>query len=257
MEAHGAPPNDEPPPHVEPPRVERRGSPLPERIVALLEVLICSDYPTQLALDATARSLGYQPFVQGRLSFGYVALVSLADTALLLALIFLFLWTHGERPRDVLLGARRVPAEGVLGISLAPVALAIGLFVPAVISWLAPSLHTVPVNPLADLLRTPQEAWRFAVVLILAGGVREEVQRAFLLHRFEVWLGGPAVGVIVTSLAFGAGHFLQGADAALATAILGAFWGLVYLRRRSIVAPMVSHASFNLLEIGRVLLVGG
>lgn len=232
------------------------GSSVPHRVVALLEVLICSDYPTQLALDATAQSLGYQPFVHGQLSLGYVALVSLADTALLLALIFLFLWSHGERPRDVLLGSRPVPPEGMLGVALAPAALAIGLTVPALVQWLLPSLHTVPVNPLGALLRTPQDAWRFALVLILAGGVREEVQRAFLLRRFEVWLGGPAVGLAVTSLAFGAGHFLQGADAALATAVLGAFWGLVYLRRRSIVAPMVSHASFNLLEIGRMLLVG-
>jgi membrane protease YdiL (CAAX protease family) len=50
-------------------------------------------------------------------------------------------------------------------------------------------------------------------------------------------------------VAFGAGHLLQGIDAALATGLLGAFWGAVYLRRRSCVAPMVSHAGFDLLQI--------
>jgi hypothetical protein len=34
-------------------------------------------------------------------------------------------------------------------------------------------------------------------VLLVAGGIREEVQRAFLIHRFEMWLGGGVTGVIV------------------------------------------------------------
>ena len=87
-------------------------------------------------------------------------------------------------------------------------------------------------------------------MVVIAGGVREEVQRAFILRRFERWLGGAAVGVVVASAAFGAGHALQGGDAVVATALLGAFWGVVYLRRRSIVAPMISHAAFDLLQVG-------
>jgi membrane protease YdiL (CAAX protease family) len=38
--------------------------------------------------------------------------------------------------------------------------------------------------------------------------------------------------------------------------LLGAFWGMVYLRRRSTVAPMVSHAGFDLLQIVQVIAVG-
>ncbi len=37
-------------------------------------------------------------------------------------------------------------------------------------------------------------------------------------------------------------------------AALGAFWAILYLRRRSSVAPIVSHAGFNALEILRVSL---
>ena len=33
----------------------------------------------------------------------------------------------------------------------------------------------------------------------------------------------------------------------------GAAWGFVYLRRRSIVAPVVSHAGFNLAQIAKAL----
>jgi membrane protease YdiL (CAAX protease family) len=64
------------------------------------------------------------------------------------------------------------------------------------------------------------------------------------------------IGLIVTSAAFGAGHALQGADAVIATALLGAFWGFVYLRRGSVVAPMVSHAGFDLLQIVQYMTFG-
>jgi membrane protease YdiL (CAAX protease family) len=35
----------------------------------------------------------------------------------------------------------------------------------------------------------------------------------------------------------------------IVTACLGTLWSLVYLARRSVIAPMVSHASFNLIEV--------
>jgi membrane protease YdiL (CAAX protease family) len=75
------------------------------------------------------------------------------------------------------------------------------------------------------------------------------VQRGFIVHRFGQYLGGGLAGVLFYSVLFGLGHFEQGYDATLATAALGAIWGLVYLRRGSIVAPVVSHAGFNLAQI--------
>jgi len=170
--------------------------------------------------------------------------------------VLLFLWAHGERPRDVLIGPRRVLHEAALGIPLTLVAIGIGIVVLLSVQRFAPSLHTVDKNPLAELMRSPRDAWLFALVLVVAGGIREEVQRAFLLHRFDVWLGGGRTGVIITSAAFGAGHLLQGVDAALATGLLGAFWGIVYLRRRSCVAAMVSHSGFDLLQIVQFIVVG-
>jgi len=112
-----------------------------------------------------------------------------------------------------------------------------------------PSLHNLPKNPLQDLIHGPRDFLLFGVVVVVAGGVREEIQRAFILHRFDVWLGGPIVGLVVSSLAFGLGHRLQGNDVAVATGLLGLYWAIVYVRRRSCIAPMVSHAAFNLLQL--------
>jgi membrane protease YdiL (CAAX protease family) len=236
---------------TEPPLVTSGG-----RAAALLEILICSDYPTQIALAWIFAALGYGPLVGQPLSVRYVALLSLTDTVLLLALIAMFLSSRGERARDVFLGTRSPWREALTGLPLTFVALILGVMVLAGIQQLAPWLHTVEHNPLQDLIRTPRAAAVFAVVVVVAGGIREEVQRAFLLRRFEQWVGGAGVGVVVTSAAFGAGHLVQGADAAIATGLLGAFWAVIYLRRRSVAAPIVSHAGFNLLQLAQFLVFG-
>jgi membrane protease YdiL (CAAX protease family) len=171
-------------------------------------------------------------------------------------LIVLFLKAHGERPTEVLFDGRRWGREALLALPLTVGALVIAAVALRTLQAIAPWLHNVEHNPLEELLRTPGDAALFAVVVVIAGGIREEVQRAFILRRFERWLGGATVGVVVASAAFGAGHALQGADAVVATALLGAYWGVVYLRRRSIVAPMISHAAFDLLQVGLFFVIG-
>jgi membrane protease YdiL (CAAX protease family) len=240
------PPNPSPQPRV----------PVLARVVALLEVVICSDFLSQVALGGTLSVFGYQPYIQGRLSVVYVVGLSLADSILLIALVLILLYAHGERPREVLFGSRPIVGEAAAGLPMILVALAIAIAVLVAVQRFAPSLHTVPHNPLQELLRSPRDASLFALVVLVAGGVREEIQRAFLLHRFEQFLGGGTTGVIVTSVAFGAGHLLQGVDAAVATGLLGAFWGVIYLRRRSCAAPIVSHSGFDLVQILQFLLAG-
>jgi membrane protease YdiL (CAAX protease family) len=118
----------------------------------------------------------------------------------------------------------------------------------------APHLHNVPDNPLEAIARSSiAQAIGLGVVAVVAGAIREELQRAFLQDRFERHFGPPAAGVIVLSMLFGLGHVLQGWDAVIATAVLGALWASVYVTRRSIVVPLVGHACFNSLEIVRML----
>jgi membrane protease YdiL (CAAX protease family) len=245
-----------PPPHVPFPPSPRERPSAAARATALIEILVCSDYPTQLATQLALLPLGLKMGPHEPLHIGFVVALSLVDTVLLVGLIVLFLYAHGERPRDVFLGARPIASEALHGVPLVLGAIALGVAVLGSIQYFAPRLHTVEHNPLQDLIRSPRDASLFALVVVVAGGIREEVQRAFLLHRFEAWLGGGGVGVIVTSAAFGAGHLLQGVDAAIATGVLGAFWGIVYLRRRSVVAPLVSHAGFDLLQIAQFLIAG-
>jgi len=221
-----------------------------ERIGALLEVIICSGFPTQLLLIAVLRGFG-MPLQAGHggLNPHFVFAVSLLDAVLVVGLVLLFLRAHHESAREVLIGRVRVLREMLIGMALIPLAFFIVLLIMAVVLTWLPQLHNVSINPLEAMLRTGSDTAIFAVVVMISGGVREEVQRGFIVHRFKQYLGGGVFGVLFYSALFGLGHFEQGYDAVIATGTLGAFWGFVYLRRGSIIAPVVSHAGFNLAQI--------
>lgn len=222
---------------------------------AWAEIVLCSGYPTQIMLGAALTDAGLSPLTaEGSLSAPFVFALSLADTGVVVGLILWLLISNGERPRDVFLGGRRPGEEAVVGLLSVPFVVALVLALSLLIRVFVPFLHNVPDNPLEGLLGTQAGVWAFLVVVIVAGGLREELQRAFLLHRFRRDLGHAGAGLAITSIAFGLGHTLQGWDAAILTAALGATWGLMYLTRRSAIAPIVSHSLFNTGELLRAFL---
>lgn len=219
--------------------------------MALLEMALCSSLPTQLAIGWGLRLTGWSPVDdKGNLQLGFVTALTLLDTVALVWLMVTLLRAGGQRPSALWLGTRPVARELVKGIQHVPIVFAIGASLLLTIRALTPDLHNVEVNPFQALAgNTASQAVMLLIVAIVGGGVREELQRAFLLDRFERHLGPAWLGVMLLSVAFGLGHLLQGQDAAIATGAMGAFWAVVYLRRRSSVAPMVSHALFNSLEV--------
>ena len=222
-----------------------------DRATAVLEILLCSSVPTQLAINALLRGIGL-PTTQA----SGVFLQLLLDTFLVIALMIAIMRAHGERPSAVWKGTRRPGREALIGFATAPL-----LFVGSAIFLNAlrlffPSLHNVPNNPLERLAENVPQSVLFAIVAILAGGIREELQRGFMLYRFEKYLGGGNVGLVITSALFGVLHGIQGWDAMIVTGCLGAFWAAMYLSRRSTIGPISSHALFDTLQILR-LAIGG
>lgn len=233
-----------------------------DRATALIEILLCSSIPTQLAIGALLRLLGLRSTdAAGHLSFPFVLVLSLSDAAVLIVMMILLMHAHGESARATWLGpaaARGAKAsrDALIGLATVPfVFVGVGVLLNT-IRLFVPSLHNVQTNPLEQFAATPGQAALFSLVAIFAGGVREELQRAFMLRRFEQYLGGITVGIWVISIAFGLGHMMQGWDAVITTATLGAFWAWMYVQRRSSVGPIVSHAGFNSLEILRLAIVG-
>ena len=218
-----------------------------------MEILLCSGYPTQLSITFALMAAGMSPVLDDdQLSATFVFTLTMIDTVVLLSLICWLLLRRGESLRQVFLGDRPVAGEIGVGFLSLPVVIALVVALMMMILRFAPTLRNVPQNPLEAFLGTQTGLAMFLVVVIVGGGIREELQRAFLLHRFRGDLGHPWIGVLITSLAFGLGHTLQGRDAAIITGSLGALWGVMYIVRRSAVGPIVSHSLFNSFELLRV-----
>jgi membrane protease YdiL (CAAX protease family) len=230
------------------------------RWLAAIQALMVSGIPTQLLMAAILiYGLRISPFgpegAEGGMSLEFTAMVLLFDTALTALLIRIFLEMSGEDSRTVFIGNRPLMGEVLRGFALVPVAF-IGVTVVTLgLRTIAPWLHTVNESPLLKFMSTPTDAAVFLVVVVLGAGIKEELQRAFILHRFEHYLGGRRVGLAVFSGWFGILHFEQGLDVAASIGLLGLFWGVLYLKRRSAVMSMVNHASFNAAQVVQVMLV--
>jgi len=220
------------------------------RWFAMIQAFAVCGIPTQLAVAAVLMlGFGLEPFQGSSVSFEFFATLSLLDTALVALLILLFLTLSGETSREVFIGPRSVKREMVRGLLLVPIVVIALTLVVLGIRAIAPWMHNVADNPLESFMRTPFEAVIFMVVVVLAGGVREELQRAFILHRFKQALGGVVLGLAIFSVTFGLLHLDQGYDVALAVGLLGLFWGILYVRRRSAVMGMTNHAGFNAAQV--------
>jgi membrane protease YdiL (CAAX protease family) len=224
---------------------------------ALAEVILCSGYPTQMVIAIALLAFGIGPGADGNPSAGFIFGLSALDTLLLLTLVFTFLHRSRESPRALFIGERQPGPEIRLGLLMVPGLIALIIGLQLLLRTIAPSLHNVPTSPFDALMSSGWSIAAFLAVLIFAGGLREELQRAFLLRRFEQQLGGARIGLAVSSISFGLGHTLQGWDAAVGTAALGAIWGALYLSRRSSVATVTSHALFNVLQVAIAYSVKG
>jgi membrane protease YdiL (CAAX protease family) len=228
-----------------------------ERAAAALEVILCSGFPTQIVIITVLATFGMQPrLADGRFNAPFVFALTLLDTLLLVGLVCFFFRAHRESIREQLFGARRLGREMLFGVALIPASFVVVVLVLMIVQMAAPSLRNVPQNPLAELARTRGDALMFGFVVMIAGGIREEIQRGFILRRFEQFLGGGLTGLTIFSCLFGLGHLEQGRDVAIATAVLGAFWGAIFLRRRSIAGPMGGHAGFTLAPVFNFLTWG-
>jgi hypothetical protein len=157
--------------------------------------MLCSGYPTQLSLVMLMTSMGMSiRTTTGGLTPSFVFILSLVDAVLVVSLVCLFIKSHGESVRQVLTGDRPILREALVGIVLIPLVFTVVVLLLGLILALVPKLHNVPLNPLAAMVQTPRDAIIFSIVVMVAGGVREEVQRGFIIHRFDQHLAGRRSG---------------------------------------------------------------
>jgi membrane protease YdiL (CAAX protease family) len=146
--------------------------------------------------------------------------------------------------------------EAALGLLWVPLIFAGSAALKSGFHHLLPAIYSKERNVLEEMLRSPGDLLLFLFVAFFTGGIKEEIQRAFIIGRFEA-AGGPGwLGAALYAVYFGLGHRVQGWDEAVIAGAMGLAWGLLFLRRRSIVAPVASHALYDALELIRYYYFG-
>lgn len=105
--------------------------------------------------------------------------------------------------------------------------------------------HLMHATPKTVLALAPQTIVQLLVWIALcctAGIVEEFVFRGYLLQQFSSIGGKVWIGVVVSSLLFGAGHGYEGIGAMIVIAVYGALFCVLAIRRESLRAGMIAHA---------------
>ena len=220
------------------------------RLRSLGEILVTLGFLT----DAASAAL-LSPFAALSNPLGSVRALTaqtLLASFLMVLLIAGLLRLRGESVRNFCLGQGASLRRGVkLGLLLVPGIFVSSFLLKSLIRHLFPTLYSGERNVLEELMRSPADLGLFLLVAIVAGGFREELQRAFIISRFEAGWGPAWVGAILFAILFGYGHLIQGKDEAIIAGVFGLLWGGIYVARRNIVATSLSHGLYDALELIR------
>ncbi len=191
--------------------------------------------------------------------FGELVLLIVRNKLIMFAALYLLLRLEGEGFEA--LGVRRAGWPRHVGIGLGiGVLMFLGLNVAldSVLNSIIPRAPSTGPS-IMSFFADPWHLVAWLPIGIFGGGVVEELQRIFVITRFEKWLGRPGLilGVTLSSAMFGLGHRYQGVGTALSTAVSGLVFAGVYLRRRSALEPITAHAFSDVIAIIGVTLTKG
>lgn len=216
------------------------------RISALLEVLtvaLLGSFLAQVGFSFFGVSCG-RVLADSRLFFLFL----ICEASITVLLVALFLSVRGESFRKIGWNWERFSTEIGIGVCSVPILFGSTVVVATFFHWALPG-YVSATNPLLDLVQNRVDLLLFLISSICVGGFKEEIQRAFVLVRFENHLGGIFLGLVLWSVFFGFGHQTQGVDNAVGAGVLGLLFGLLYVWRRKLAAPIICHALYDVITV--------
>ncbi len=219
------------------------------RLQSLGEILATLGFLTDAASAALLSP--FSAFSNPLGSVKALAPFTLLSSLLMLLLIALLSRLRGESLRGLCLGKGASRREIFLGLGLVPLIFLVSFLFKSFTRHALPGLYSGEQNVLEELMKSPLDLGLFLVVALVAGGFREELQRAFIIGRFEAGWGPAWLGATLFGISFGYGHLLQGKDEAILAGLFGLLWGGIYVARRNIIATSLSHGLYDALELAR------
>ncbi len=223
-------------------------APTPDRKLQTVEVGVF------LTLILPAMLFSLFAIRQGNPPFVLVAASAIVRDIALLTLIFFFLWRNGEPLYRV--GLRRTGAwqEAVLGAGLyAPFFLGVALLGATVRAAGFSSPTSVPsfLTP-----RDPAQLLLGAMLVAVVAVAEETIFRGYLILRLRAVTGSTAAAVLLSSLIFAIGHGYEGSAGIVVVFCMGAIFGLIYIWRRNLTAPIAMHFLQDFIGIVVLPLLG-
>ena len=220
-----------------------------ERMHAVIEIVFVSGIVSSFLVSLVFSAIfGRNRLKLIEMDVGFLAAYLMAESTITFFILWMLMKSRGETLRTMGLRRRQWKTNVFLGILAAPCLIIVSGMVGLAFQFFLPE-YALDKNPLMEMIHSPRQLTLFIITGIIAGGVKEELQRAFILSRFRYYLGGARLGLVLWSLAFGAGHYAQGVQGMCAAAILGLVFGVIYLARGNLVLPVTAHAVYNTLTL--------
>ena len=172
-----------------------------------------------------------------------------------MALIAFFLWRNGEPFANIGWKFDGLKKEAALGV---------GLFLPLIFCvWLIEkgfrllgfSSHmNDPPKFLA--FREPLEILLASALIVVVAIAEETIFRGYLMLRLNKITGNLSAAVVISSVLFSLGHGYEGPATMATIFISGMVVALIYVWRKSLVAPMVIHLLIDLYPLALISLAG-
>ncbi len=222
--------------------------PWADRIQALFEVFLLSGLISSFLAALPFAALGSNRSGLLMSDVRFMAVFLLLESCITFSLLALILKYHKESIRSIGWKWNRWKPNMFLGLALVPVLFMINAIVSFALRTYLPQFYTER-NPLTEIIHTPQQLALLIFSALVAGGIKEELQRAFILNQFRRYLGGAGAGLILWSLAFGAGHYVQGVQGIFIATVYGLIFGIIYLISGNLIAPIVAHCAYDTLAL--------
>jgi membrane protease YdiL (CAAX protease family) len=174
-------------------------------------------------------------------------------------LVALLLWRDGQGPAQLGLVRAGLGREVLLAVPVTVGVYIVHLTASVPLALLAARLNlhgaeNAARKELAEgLIGTGLSIPAFAALMVVVTGFEEIAFRGFLIPRLRVVLGHWYAAVGVSAVLFGLGHVYEGTLAIAQTAVLGLFFGCVFLFRFRLPSVMLAHAAFNTLNFALML----
>ena len=165
------------------------------------------------------------------------------------SLVIFFAWRNKEKLSLFGLTLKNFWQELGLGVGLfAPFIIGMGVLELALKKL---GLHIKPIS--SSFYSLPDHGWQtlfsagVAVAIIVT--VEELIFRGYLLRRFSAVFKSLSIAFILSLVIFAFGHGYEGWGGVITVGAGGAVFTLVYLWRRSLIAPIVMHFLLDFLAI--------